>query len=132
MQEQEIPIHDIKPLLDVPEYSFYYLLVVSVLSLFLLFALSYLAYNFFKNRKKVNLRAEHLKLLEDLSFQNPKKDAYAITHYARTFKDDSPRHTKAYEALVENLETYKYKKEVLAFSEETKHFIRIYIDMLHV
>lgn len=128
----DIPLHDIKPLIEIQEYSFEYLIIVSVLATLVLLGLAYLVYVYFRNKNKFNIRAEHLKLLNAISLKESKSAAYSITLYGATFKDDSQRHTTNFEALVENLESYKYKKDVEEFDEDTKRQFERYIEMIDV
>jgi hypothetical protein len=132
LQQNEIPIHDIKPLVEIHEYSLYYLIGVSALVSIVLLGAAYLVYKWYKNKKRFNIRAEHYKLLNSVDFKDAKKAAYELTHYGATFKDDSERHHKAYENMLEKLEKYKYKKEVPPFDEDTIHYIDLFKGMIDV
>jgi len=132
LQHNKIPLHDIKPLVEIHEYSLYYFIGVSLFAALLLFGLLYLAYKWVKNRQKFNLRAEHYRLLNTVDYSNPKKAAYDLTLYGATFKDDSERHFKAYENMIEKLEKYKYKKNVENFDADTLHVIELYKEMIDV
>jgi len=63
---------------------------------------------------------------------NAKKVAYEVTLYGASFADDSEQNKRTYEKLVEELESYKYKKNVESFCEETKQSIQNYVGMLDV
>jgi len=131
MQEvYDIPLHDIKPLVDIEEYSLYYLIGLNFVLILIIMGLLYLFFRWMKNKKKYNKRKEHSKILKSLDLGDTKNAAYKLTLYGSTFKEDTPRHTKAYEELFESLESYKYKKDVTAFSEETLHFIELYRGMI--
>jgi len=132
INQNEIPLHDIKPLIEIHEYSLYYLLGVSLLAALIVAGLLYLVYRWVKNKKKYNIRAEHYKLLNNIDYTNPKKAAYDLTFYGTTFKDDSERHQKAYEDMIEKLEKYKYKKDVKDFDADTLHVINLYKEMIDV
>jgi len=132
MQSRDIPLHDIKPLIEIQEYSMYYLIALGVVALVLFLALAYLAFHYLRNRNKFNIRKEHIKMLGNIVFSDAKKDAYEITLYGATFMHDSERHLKAYELLVEHLETYKYRKDVDSFDEETKREFDNFVGMLDV
>jgi len=130
--QNEIPLHDIKPLLEVQDYSFYYFLtVVTVLSAIIL-GILYLLYRHFRTKKRFNIRKEHNKILQTINLKETKKAAYALTEYGATFKDDSPRHLKTYNDMVEKLERYKYKKSVDDFDRETLRVIELYRGMIDV
>ena len=132
LQQNEIPLHDIKPLIEIHEYSLYYLIGVSILVVLILSGFIYLAYKWMKNRKKYNRRAHHYKMLYAVDYSNPKKAAYDLTFYGATFKDDSERHLKAYENMLEHLQKYKYKKNVEDFDADTSHVIELYKGMIDV
>ncbi|HUH41922.1 MAG TPA: hypothetical protein VLZ29_02275 [Sulfurimonas sp.] len=133
-QEQsfDIPLHDIKNIVDVEEYSLYYFLGASFFVLLLLIVVAYFLYKWLKKKDKFNLRKENYKALNNLDFSDAKKSAYDITAYGATFKDDSPRHHEMYLNLTNRLEVYKYKKEVGAFDDETIGYMELYKGMIDV
>jgi len=128
----DIALHDIKPLIEIQEYSLYYLIALSTVVIIVLSALMYLAFKYLKNRKKFNVRKDNLSRLRAIDFSDAKSAAYAITTFGKTFKDDSERHIRAYDALLDELESYKYKKDVENFSDETKHIFETYLGLLDV
>lgn len=128
----DIPLHDIKPLVQIQEYSMEYLIVLSAVLLIVLLAIIYLFVRWLRQRKKFNIRKENLKLLKALDYSDTKNAAYKLTLYGSVFKDDSPRHAKAYQELFESLQEYKYKKDVQNFDKKSLHFIEIYRGMLDV
>ena len=132
IQSYDIPLHDIKPIIEVQEYSLYYLLGTAFLVLVALGLISYLLYMYIKKRNAFNIRKEHFKLLNNLDLKNTKQSAYAITNYGLTFKDDSDRHTEMFSNITERLESYKYKKEVEQFDSEMLEFIELYKGMIDV
>ena len=131
-QNYDIPLHDIKPLLEIEEYSLYYLLGVSAVVLFLLFALVYLLLKWLKSRNAFNIRKEHYRLINAVDLSDAKKAAYDITFYGNTFSEDSPRHSEMYQNLVERLESYKYRKSVASIDNEVIGYIALYRDMIDV
>jgi hypothetical protein len=134
MKEQniDIPLHDIKPLLEIEEYSLYYFLGVSLLLLLLACGTLYLIYKYIKNKNKFNLKKEHLRLLNSIDLSDAKRAAYDITLYGSSFKDDSQRHLEMYENLLSRLQKYKYKKEVEPIDEETIGYFELYRGMCDV
>ena len=129
-QQFDIPLHDIKPLVPIEEYSFTYLVTLSTLAVLIISALLYLLIRWFLKRNRFSLRKEHLKILTELDLGKTKESAYALTRYGETFKNDTPRHQVAYKEMFEALTPYKYKKEVADFDTQTMHFIEIYQGML--
>jgi len=132
MGEQTIHLHDIKPLLEIQDYSLYYFLGVSFLVLLLACGIVYLIYRYIKNKNRFNLKKEHLKLLKSVDLSDAKKAAYEITLYGASFKDDSQRHKEMYENLVSRLGEYKYKKDVNPIDEETLGYLELYRGMCDV
>lgn len=131
-QNYTIPLHDIKPIVDVQEYSLYYLIGISTFVLILTCIIIYLIYKWLQKRKAFSIRKEHLRLINSLDLNDTKSSAYAITTYGYTFKDDSDRHQEMYENITSRLEVYKYKKEVDNFDSEVLSYIELYKGMLDV
>lgn len=131
-QAYDIPLHDIKPIIEVHEYSLYYLLGVSAFGILLTCGVAYLIYRWLKKRNAFNIRKEHFKLLNLLDFKDTKRSAYAITMFGATFKDDSPRHQEMYANLTNRLEVYKYKKRVDEFDEEVLGYMELFKGMIDV
>lgn len=131
-QSYDIPLHDIKPIVDVPEYSIYYFSALSALALILTCIILYLLYKWIQKRNAFSIRKEHIKLLNSLDLSDTKQSAYAITTYGYTFKDDSPRHSEMYANIINRLEIYKYKKEVEAFDDEVLGYVELYKGMIDV
>ena len=129
---QTIQLHNIKPIVEVDEYSFYYLLGFSALALLLLAGLIYLFVKWYKTKNRYNKRKDYLKKLKKLDLKDAKKSAYAITFYGGVFKDDSPRHTEMFKNLTKRLEKYKYKKDVEKLDKETLGYIELYKEMIDV
>ena len=132
MQSYDIPLHDIKPIVDVQEYSLYYFLGLVGVVFLLACGIVYLIYLWLKKRKRFNIRKEHKKLLNALDLRDVKKSAYSITSYGATFKNDTPRHVEMYKNLTQRLEAYKYKKEVEVLDKETLGYFELYKEMCDV
>jgi hypothetical protein len=136
MQEKkqifDIPLHDIKPIVDIQEYSLYYLLGVSFVSLLIVLGIVYLIYKYIKAKNAYNIRKEHYIIINSIDLSNTKHAAYMITSLGLTFKDDSPRHSEMYDNIVERLESYKYRKEVDLFDAEVIGYIEVYKGMIDV
>ena len=129
-REFDIPLHDIKPIVEIEEYSLYYLLGLVGLGLIVLSLIIYFLYIWYKKRNAFNLRKHHLKLINELDLSDTKNAAYAISGYGLVFKDDSPRHKEMYENITQRLESYKYKKDVEKFDSETLGYIEVFKEMI--
>jgi hypothetical protein len=124
-------IHDIKPLAEVPDYSIYFyygiIILVSLLFIFIL----YMIYHFIQ-KKRNSQRKEYFKILQQITFDNPKQDAYTITTYGRLLATDE-RSKKLMGDLYESLHHYKYKKEISeSFSKDTKVKFETFMDSIDV
>ncbi len=132
MQNFDIPLHDIKPIVEVQEYSLYYFLLALAAALFLALGIIYLLYKWMQKRNAYSIRKEHMRLLKSMTLNDAKKAAYDITLYGATFKDDSQRHSEMYNNLIRRLEGYKYKKVVDDFDKETLGYFELYKEMCDV
>jgi hypothetical protein len=128
----DIPLHDIKPLVDIADYSIYYFSALIVIVVAVIAAGLFFAWKYWTQKNRHTLRKEHSRLLHEIDFSNPKAAAYAISKYGYTFRDDGTRHYEAYENLLARLAPYKYKKSVDTIDEETKGYYDIYIGMIDV
>ncbi|WP_424689400.1 hypothetical protein [Halarcobacter ebronensis] len=127
---ENIKIHDIKSLVEIPDFSIYiYVLLISV-AVFLVLLVLFLIYKIIKNRKK-DFRKEYYKILEEMDFQDSKQCAYTITKYTRLLAV-SQREKKLAEELIEELEQYKYKKDVKEIDEDIKILFSRFMDSVDV
>ncbi|WP_417326479.1 hypothetical protein [Halarcobacter sp.] len=127
---ENIKIHDIKSLVEIPDFSIYiYILLISI-AVFLVLLLLFLIYKIIKNRKK-DFRKEYFKILEEIDFQDSKQCAYTITKYARLLAV-SQREKKLAEELIDELEQYKYKKDVKEIDEDIKMLFSRFMDSVDV
>ena len=126
----DVPLHDIKQIVEIVDYSLYYLIGIASVSALLIAVTIFLVYRWNKKKNRFNIRKEHNKLLNLLDLSDKKHAAYAITLYGLTFKDDSLRHKEMYENLLSRLEGYKYKKSVDEFDSETIGYIELFKGMI--
>lgn len=127
---ENIKIHDIKSLVEIPDFSIYiYILLISV-AIFLVLLVLFLIYKIIKNRKK-DFRKEYYKILEEIDFQDSKQCAYTITKYTRLLAV-SQREKKLAEELIDELEQYKYKKDVKEIDEDIKILFSRFMDSVDV
>jgi hypothetical protein len=125
-------LHDIKPIVEIEEYSIYYASALLLLILIAVIAVGYLLYRYIKHRNRVDIRKVHKQKIEDIDLHNTKQAAYDLTYYGATFKDDTPRHHKHYDLMIHHLEPYKYKKVVDDFDSETLRHIENYKEIMDV
>jgi len=128
----DIPLHDIKPLMEVPDSSFAILMIIAVIMTAIVAGGVYLFYRNLKRKKRIDHRKDHYKALKKVDFRDPKRAAYAITEHGRIFADDSERLNETYTNLVSRLDAYKYKKVVSAIDDESRSYYKIYLEMIDV
>lgn len=127
---QDIKLHDIKDLVQIPDNSIFIFALLVFVVLITVFLLVLFIIKLIKNRKK-NLRKEYFKTLENLDFKEAKQAAYLITKYVRILAKSEREKKIAYE-LIEDLHEYKYKKEVKNISEKTKAKLSTFMDIVDV
>ncbi|MBD3840631.1 MAG: hypothetical protein IE909_01885 [Campylobacterales bacterium] len=108
--ENSLPIHDIKPFVQIPDYSMYlFYLIICVGSLVLGLGLLYL-YKYFKHKNN-SKEQEYKALLQNLDYNDSKTSAYTISKYGRLLAK-SERSIRLIEQLHKELEPFKYKKNI--------------------
>jgi hypothetical protein len=132
MQESSIKLHDIKPLMDIQDYSLLYFVALVIVVITIVFGLGYLLVHYFQTKKRYDQRKDYVQKILALDIKDSKKTAYALSHYGALFVNDSTRHKEMYENLTQRLAPYKYKKEVEPFDEEVVGYIELYKGMLDV
>jgi hypothetical protein len=121
-------LRDIKPLLAIPDSSYYiYWGIISFAILLGLFILFFVAKKLWENRK-VNLAKGYLQALKSIDWADTKKSAYEATYYARLLATDE-RRKELFSQLEPMLEKYKYKKEVETVDQETKNKFNLYVQV---
>lgn len=128
MNEQNLSaqLRDIKPLMEIPDNSFYlYWGLIGFVSLLLLVILFFAAKKFWENRKE-NLQKKYLAELKKVDWKESKASAYRATHYARLLATDE-RRRELFSQLEPMLEQYKYKKEVDEVDQETRNRFNLYV-----
>ncbi len=128
MGENNDTLRDIKPLLEIPDNSFYIywglILFGAALALMILF---FVGRKLWLNRRK-NLAKEYLAALKAIDWGNSKEGAYRATHYARLLATDA-RRKELFDQLVPLLEKYKYKREVDPVDEETLRYYNLFVQV---
>ncbi|WP_295418314.1 hypothetical protein [Sulfurovum sp.] len=130
MNEQNLTaqLKDIKPLLEIPDNSYYiYWGLIIVGSLLLLGILFFITKRLWENRK-INLAKGYLEKLKAIDWKDAKHSAYTATHYARLLATDE-RRKELFSQLEPMLEKYKYKKEVDEVDQETLNKFNLYVQV---
>ena len=133
MQADLSKLRDIKPLVEIEDYSFYYFLALTIAAAVLLAVLGYFVLRWLRAKRSRNSRQEHLRILRSIDLTgDPKEAAYKLTKYGATFRDDDTRHKEMYANMLAKLERYKYRKEVEPFDSKTLAIIELYRDICDV
>ena len=121
-------LRDIKPLLAIPDSSYYiYWGLIIFVSLLFVAILFFVIKKFWDNRK-LNLAKGYVEKLKALDWSDTKRSAYEATHYARLLATDE-RKKELFSQLEPMLEQYKYKKEVEAVDVETQNKFNLYVQV---
>jgi len=121
-------LKDIKPLLEIPDNSFYLYWGLIVFASLLVFGiLFFVAKRLWENRK-INLAKGYLEKLKAITWKDAKLSAYEATHYARLLATDE-RRKELFSQLEPMLEQYKYKKEVDAVDHDTQNKFNLYVQV---
>jgi len=130
MNEQNISaqLRDIKPLLEIPDSSYY--IYWGLISLGILLAVGVLFFVLKKlwDNRKINLAKGYLEAIKKIDWSDTKKSAYEATHYARLLATDE-RRKELFSQLEPMLEKYKYKKEVDDIDTDTRNKFNLYVQV---
>lgn len=129
MKDLNIPLNDIAPLVEIPDYSLYYFIAVVLIAVALSLALILALLKQIRKRR-VNVRKERFSALSSVDFSDPKRAAYTISELGRLFASDNERTEKAYHNLFERLAPYKYAPKVEMIDEETIGYYRLYLEII--
>ncbi len=128
MNSADIPIRDIKPLLPIPDISIYLFSAIVAISFLLITAAAIYGWHTWQKQRKKDPRIEWLNRLESIDYENPKKAAYIMTRYGRLLAEEK-RQKEIMEQLLPRLQKYKYRRVVPSLDEETKRFMKLFIEM---
>jgi len=121
-------LRDIKPLLEIPDSSYYiYLAIVGVLAILGLSIIYFLVKRFILNRKE-SQEQKYFKRLKSIDWSDAKSSAYLVTYLGRKLAKDK-RAKEIYSQILPMLEKYKYRAQVPPVDDET---LRQYELLVHV
>ena len=122
-------LRDIKPLLEIPDSSYYLFLMLVFLGIAFLFVVIGLLIKKFWKKKKIDMQKVYFERFKNLDWRDVKASAYEATELGRKLTFENERTREIYKQLVPMLESYKYRKEVPSLDEET---LRQYNLLVHV
>jgi len=120
-------LKDIKPPVEISDYSLWVFIAVILLALALFAIVAYILKR--KLRKKRRFFKSDLELarerIEAIDYSNPKSVAYTFIEDVSKFVE--PNRSQEYNSILRELEDYKYKKEVPQMSKELQAKIKNFI-----
>ena len=123
MMEQ---LKDIKGLVEVSDYSLYYLLGVVSIVVVLLMVLGFFIYRFLNKKERMTQQKLARSELKHFKVSDAKESAYRFSHLAQYAADEAQQ--AKLDEILKDLELYKYKKEVpeldAALKEKMEQFIK--------
>lgn len=125
----ENELRDIKPLLEIPDSSYYlYIGLITVGILVILGLLFFVVKKFWDGRKE-NMKKKDFERLKMVDWSDSKQASYEVTLLGRALIEVDPRVEEIYSQLLPMLEAYKYRKEVPSMDDET---LKQYNLLVHV
>ena len=121
-------LKDIKPLLEIPDSSYYIYWGLIDFAIFLGVAIVFFIAKKLWDNRKINLAKGYLESIKKIDWQDTKKSAYEATNYARLLATDE-RRKELFSQLEPMLEQYKYKKEVDEVDQDTKNKFNLYVQV---
>jgi membrane protein insertase Oxa1/YidC/SpoIIIJ len=121
-------LKDIKPLLEIPDNSFYLYWGLIILAVLIVLVLVYFLVKKLWKQRKINLAKGYLEKLKEIDWHDTKRSAYDATHYARLLATDE-RRKELFSQLEPLLEQYKYKKEVNEVDQDTLNHFNLYVQV---
>jgi len=121
-------LRDIKPLLEIPDSSYYIYWGLIIFGLLLLFGIVFFVIKKVWENRKVNLSKRYVEALKNINWIDTKKSAYEATYYARLLATDE-RKKELFSQLEPMLEQYKYKKEVENLDIDTRNKFNLYVQV---
>jgi len=103
-------LKDIKGLVEVTDFSLYYLLGLVGVGAVLMILLALLIYKRVSRKDVMTQQQLAINLLEKFKVDDAKESAYTFSHLAQYAVNEDQR--EALQELLRELEPYKYKKEV--------------------
>jgi len=121
-------LRDIKPLLEIPDSSYYVYRGLIGVGVLLVLGVLFFVLKKLWDKRKVNLEKGYLEAIKNIDWVDTKKSAYEATHYARLLATDE-RRKELFSQLEPMLEQYKYKKEVEQVDTDTRNKFNLYVQV---
>ncbi len=123
-----LELKDIKPLLEIPDNSYYIYWGLIIFGILLVVAILFFVVKKYLEIRRENLARKYLAELHSVDWSDAKESAYKATHFARLLATDA-RRRELFEQLAPMLDRYKYKKEVDSVDEDTLKQFNLYVQV---
>jgi len=120
-------LRDIKGIVQVPDMSFYIFIALVIIGVLIALSLVIYLLGIIKKRKKTK-RKLYIQKLKSVDTKNSKKAAYLITKYARKLAK-TKEEKGILDQLLKELERYKYVKNAPPFDEESKKYLKLFLEV---
>ncbi len=118
-------ISDIKPIVEISDYSLIILIITILIALFLAYKLFKYSYNYAKRNCKIDCDKYYFYKYCQADWSNPKEAAYIATKYGAILAQDK-RRKELFAQLRQRVDKYKYKVDVGKVDEETLNYYNLY------
>jgi len=119
---------DIKPLIEMSDYSLYIFIITLLIALFIGYKLYKKSYNFAQKRCKIDCMKYYFYKYKNVDWNNPKKAAYEATKYGMYLARDK-RRRELFIQLRDRLDRYKYKQDYSEVDRETINYYNLYLQV---
>lgn len=122
-------LKDIKPLVEIPDASFYIYVALITLAIFVGLIVLYMIIRKVLQMRSKNMRKSYIATLNAIDFKDTKKSAYDATHYGRLVAQNE-REKEIYSQLIAHLEQYKYRKVVGSIDSDTQKQFNLFLQVI--
>jgi len=122
-------LKDIKPLVEIPDSSFYIYSALMALAIIVGVILLYVIIRKILQIRNRSMRKTYIATLNSIDFKDAKKSAYDATHYGRLVAQ-SDREKEIYSQLLPYLEQYKYRKIVGSIDSDTQKQFNLFLQVI--
>jgi len=121
-------LRDIKPLLEIPDSTYYIYWGAIILLVVLLVVVVFFIVKKLWDARKINLEKGYLEAMNNIDWKDSKQSAYDATYYGRLLATDV-RRKELFSQLEPMLAAYKYKKVVDDIDDATKKQFNLYVQV---
>jgi len=118
-------IKDIKPFIDINDYSLYLFIFTVFVGIVLAYFMFRKVYKKVSSNCKIDCQKYYLYRLKSIDWREPKKAAYEATYYGRLLAQDK-RRKELFLQMKSKLDTLKYSRNNIEVDSETIKYYNLY------